>query len=201
MTGGRFHELAILAFTADGLSIIATKVGTPLMLISYTNSMCMESWGKSGFSRALIDVELKGAMNAPKVKKVGKTKGPNASTNTKILNAFDVLNSITEEDENTTCVPSYEKVGNHMKILGQQTVMLDEIAKPCISRVSGDGRQKGRYCGKYRYTQKKELPKSGHAEMYDSYEEYDHIMSPTTTICAEDDTEDEVEFCSFFCSL
>ncbi|GKB99293.1 hypothetical protein Tco_0985430, partial [Tanacetum coccineum] len=144
------------------------------MLISYTNSMCMESWGKSGFSRALIDVELKGAMvvavpqmdgtsrdgargcpagardtygffrcsNAPKVKKVGKTKtktkGPNASTNTKILNAFDVLNSITEEDENTTCVPSYEKVGNHMKILGQQTVMLDEIAKPCISRVSGD---------------------------------------------------------------
>ncbi|GKD10420.1 hypothetical protein Tco_1190105 [Tanacetum coccineum] len=182
------------------------------MLISYTNSMCMESWGKSGFSRALIDVELKGTMvvavpemdgtsmirntirvgyelkpprhakcnifghgkydapkgNAPKVKKVGKTKtktkGPNASTNTKILNAFDVLNSITEEDENTTCVPSYEKVGNHMKILGQQTVMLDEIAKPCISRVSGDGRQKGRYCGKYRYTQKKELPKFGHEQ-------------------------------------
>nr|GEZ70529.1 zinc finger, CCHC-type [Tanacetum cinerariifolium] len=50
------------------------------------------------------------------------------------MKAFDVLNSMTE-DENTTYDPSYEYIRNHMKNLGQQTVMLDEIAKPCISKV------------------------------------------------------------------
>ncbi|GKD20041.1 hypothetical protein Tco_1221744 [Tanacetum coccineum] len=51
------------AFSDDGLSVIATKHGTPLMLDSYTSNMCMQSWGRSSFTRAMIelrvDVELK----------------------------------------------------------------------------------------------------------------------------------------------
>ncbi|GJV35729.1 retrovirus-related pol polyprotein from transposon TNT 1-94 [Tanacetum coccineum] len=47
----------------DGLSAIATKLGTPLMLDSYTSDMCIQSWGRSSFARAMIevqaDVELK----------------------------------------------------------------------------------------------------------------------------------------------
>ncbi|GJX64159.1 hypothetical protein Tco_0298502 [Tanacetum coccineum] len=47
----------------DGLSAIATKLGTPLMLDSYTADMCMQSWGRSSYARAMIelraDVELK----------------------------------------------------------------------------------------------------------------------------------------------
>ncbi|GKA73084.1 RNA-directed DNA polymerase, eukaryota, reverse transcriptase zinc-binding domain protein [Tanacetum coccineum] len=51
------------AFSEDGLSAIATKLGTPLMLGSYTSDMYMPSWGRSSFARAMIelraDVELK----------------------------------------------------------------------------------------------------------------------------------------------
>nr|GEW91746.1 hypothetical protein [Tanacetum cinerariifolium] len=47
----------------DGLSAIAIKLGTPIMLDSYTSDMCMQSWGRSSYARAMIEfranVELK----------------------------------------------------------------------------------------------------------------------------------------------
>ncbi|GKB90707.1 hypothetical protein Tco_0962979, partial [Tanacetum coccineum] len=47
----------------DGLSAIATKLCTPLMLDSYTSDMCLQSWGRSSYARTMIklkaDVELK----------------------------------------------------------------------------------------------------------------------------------------------
>ncbi|GJX61034.1 hypothetical protein Tco_0293934 [Tanacetum coccineum] len=47
----------------DRLSVIATKLGTLLMLDSYTSDMCMQSWGRSSYARPMIelraDVELK----------------------------------------------------------------------------------------------------------------------------------------------
>ncbi|GKF23288.1 hypothetical protein Tco_0075610, partial [Tanacetum coccineum] len=47
----------------DGLSATAIKLGTPLMLDSYTFDMCMQSWGRSSYARVMIklraDVELK----------------------------------------------------------------------------------------------------------------------------------------------
>ncbi|GKB75171.1 retrotransposon protein, putative, ty1-copia subclass [Tanacetum coccineum] len=47
----------------NGLSAIATKLGTPLILDSYTSDMCMQSWGWSSYVRVMIefraDVELK----------------------------------------------------------------------------------------------------------------------------------------------
>ncbi|GJX81367.1 hypothetical protein Tco_0330848, partial [Tanacetum coccineum] len=50
----KFHGVPMSAFTEDGLSIIATKLGTPLMLDSYTSDMCMHSWGMSSYARAMI---------------------------------------------------------------------------------------------------------------------------------------------------
>nr|GEY70826.1 hypothetical protein [Tanacetum cinerariifolium] len=61
----------------DGLSVIATKLGTPLMLDSYTYDMCMQSWGRSSYARVMIelraDVELKDniVVAMPKITKVG----------------------------------------------------------------------------------------------------------------------------------
>nr|GEW15459.1 hypothetical protein [Tanacetum cinerariifolium] len=58
----------------DGLSAIATKLGTPLMLDSYTSDMCMKSWGMSSYARVMIelraDVELKDniIMAMPRIK-------------------------------------------------------------------------------------------------------------------------------------
>ncbi|GJR83268.1 hypothetical protein Tco_0154053 [Tanacetum coccineum] len=58
-----FHGVPVMAFNEDGLSAIATKLGTPLMLGSYTFDMCMQSWGRSSYARVMIelraDVELK----------------------------------------------------------------------------------------------------------------------------------------------
>nr|GEX95641.1 hypothetical protein [Tanacetum cinerariifolium] len=51
------------ALIKDGLSVIATKLGTLVMLDSYTSDKCMQSWGRSSYARAVIerrvDVELK----------------------------------------------------------------------------------------------------------------------------------------------
>ncbi|GJT03446.1 hypothetical protein Tco_0824615 [Tanacetum coccineum] len=57
------HGLPVTAFTEDGLSVIATDIGTPLILDSYTSDICIQSWGISRYARVLIeiwaDVELK----------------------------------------------------------------------------------------------------------------------------------------------
>nr|GEV93190.1 proteasome subunit alpha type-5 [Tanacetum cinerariifolium] len=68
----KLHDVPITAFSDDGLSAITTKLGTPLMLDSYTSDMCLQSWGRSSYDRAMgrssydramielrVDVELK----------------------------------------------------------------------------------------------------------------------------------------------
>nr|GEZ23478.1 hypothetical protein [Tanacetum cinerariifolium] len=59
----KLHGVPVTTFSEDGLSPIATKLGTPLMLDSYTSDMCMQSWGRSSYARTMIelraDVELK----------------------------------------------------------------------------------------------------------------------------------------------
>ncbi|GKA22234.1 kinase-like domain, phloem protein 2-like protein [Tanacetum coccineum] len=59
----KIHGVPVTAFSGDGLSVIATKLGTPLMLDSYTSDMCMQSWARSSYARVMIeiqdDVELK----------------------------------------------------------------------------------------------------------------------------------------------
>nr|GEU93068.1 zf-CCHC domain-containing protein/UBN2 domain-containing protein [Tanacetum cinerariifolium] len=52
----KFHGVPILAFMADGLSLIATKLGTPSMLNSYVSFMCMDSWVRSSYARATMDL-------------------------------------------------------------------------------------------------------------------------------------------------
>ena len=51
----KLHDVPMAAFSEDGLSLIATKIGKPLMLDSYTSTMCMESWGRCSFARCLIE--------------------------------------------------------------------------------------------------------------------------------------------------
>ncbi|GKC72398.1 cytokinin dehydrogenase 3-like protein [Tanacetum coccineum] len=59
----KLHGVPVLAFRDNGLSAIAMKLGTPLMLDSYTADMCMQSWGRSSYAKVMIklraDVELK----------------------------------------------------------------------------------------------------------------------------------------------
>nr|GFB24106.1 hypothetical protein [Tanacetum cinerariifolium] len=48
--------LTMLRTLEDGLSAIATKLDTLLMLDSYTFDMCIQSWGRSSYARAMIEV-------------------------------------------------------------------------------------------------------------------------------------------------
>nr|GEY59394.1 RNA-directed DNA polymerase, eukaryota, reverse transcriptase zinc-binding domain protein [Tanacetum cinerariifolium] len=42
----KLYGVPITAFSKDGLSAIVTKLGTPLMLDSYTYDICLQSWGR-----------------------------------------------------------------------------------------------------------------------------------------------------------
>ncbi|GJW45516.1 ribonuclease H-like domain-containing protein [Tanacetum coccineum] len=70
------HGVPITAFSEDGLSVIVTKLGTLLMLDSYTSDMCIHSWGRSSYARAMIelraDVELKDTIMVAMPKFVGE---------------------------------------------------------------------------------------------------------------------------------
>lgn len=52
----KLHHVPIVAYSEIGLSLITTQLGKPIMLDSYTSSMCLSSWGKSTYARALIEV-------------------------------------------------------------------------------------------------------------------------------------------------
>nr|GEW92719.1 hypothetical protein [Tanacetum cinerariifolium] len=52
----KLHWVPVTAFSKDGLSAIATKLGTSLILGSYTSNMCIQSWGRLSYARALIEI-------------------------------------------------------------------------------------------------------------------------------------------------
>ncbi|XP_022032619.1 uncharacterized protein LOC110933720 [Helianthus annuus] len=52
----KLHNVPIAVYTDDGLSLLASKIGVPKRLDSYTADMCAENWGRSSFARALIEI-------------------------------------------------------------------------------------------------------------------------------------------------
>nr|GEW88385.1 hypothetical protein [Tanacetum cinerariifolium] len=52
----KLYNVPILAYSGDGLSLIAMQRRKPIMLDAFTSSMCVESWGRISFARALIEV-------------------------------------------------------------------------------------------------------------------------------------------------
>ncbi|GJY92279.1 hypothetical protein Tco_0508061 [Tanacetum coccineum] len=52
----KLHGVPILAYSEDGLSLIATQIGKPLLLDAFTSSMCVESRSQINFARAFIEV-------------------------------------------------------------------------------------------------------------------------------------------------
>ncbi|GJW14965.1 zinc knuckle CX2CX4HX4C containing protein [Tanacetum coccineum] len=59
----KLHNVPMVAFTSDGFSIIATKLGNPIMLDSYTSFMCMKYWGRGTFARSLIELDATCGLN------------------------------------------------------------------------------------------------------------------------------------------
>ncbi|GJW51081.1 zinc knuckle CX2CX4HX4C containing protein [Tanacetum coccineum] len=53
----KLHDVLIQVFEEDGISLIATFIGKPVMLDSYTSVVCNDSWARSSFARCLIKYE------------------------------------------------------------------------------------------------------------------------------------------------
>ncbi|GJW03695.1 reverse transcriptase domain-containing protein [Tanacetum coccineum] len=72
----KLHGVPMTAYSEDGLSVIASKLVTPLMLDLYTSDMCMQSWGRSSYARAMIelqaDVALKDTIMVAMPKLIGE---------------------------------------------------------------------------------------------------------------------------------
>ncbi|GJR01049.1 beta-caryophyllene synthase [Tanacetum coccineum] len=114
----KLHGVPLTAFTEGGLIAIAAKLGTPLMLDSYTSDMCMQSCGRSSYVGAMIelraDLELKDTivvampklcpknirsnvvknLKTPRQAVGGVQVGPKVSN----LNPLDALNSVEDAD-------------------------------------------------------------------------------------------------------
>ncbi|GJU70154.1 copia-type polyprotein [Tanacetum coccineum] len=110
----KLHDVPIMAFTEDGLSVISIKLGTPLMLDTYTTSMCMESWVWSSSAREMIDihadVKLKDTlvMSVPKIEfNAARSSGKKIVTS----NPFDVLN-VFDKDIGVTSSDSVSSEDN-----------------------------------------------------------------------------------------
>ncbi|GKD43560.1 putative reverse transcriptase domain, reverse transcriptase zinc-binding domain protein [Tanacetum coccineum] len=52
----KLRKIPLVAYSEDGLSLIATQIGKPIMLDAFTSSMCCESWGRIGYARALVEI-------------------------------------------------------------------------------------------------------------------------------------------------
>nr|GEW54493.1 hypothetical protein [Tanacetum cinerariifolium] len=109
----KLHGVPMTTFSEDGLGAIATKLGTPLMLDSYTFDMYMQSWGRLSYDREMIelraDVELKDTIMVAKPKIVreafytcnihveNKKKNMEPAKEVSKSNPFDMLNSVEND--------------------------------------------------------------------------------------------------------
>ncbi|GKB80054.1 hypothetical protein Tco_0946949 [Tanacetum coccineum] len=101
----KLYDVPMIGFSENGLSVIATKLHTHSMLDSFTSDICMQSWGRSTYARAMIELRaddkcpknigsdvaknLKNPSHAPRGVPVGpKVRNPNP---------FDVLNSVEND--------------------------------------------------------------------------------------------------------
>ncbi|GJT09945.1 RNA-directed DNA polymerase, eukaryota, reverse transcriptase zinc-binding domain protein [Tanacetum coccineum] len=56
------HNVPIVAYSEIGLSLITNQLRKPIMLDGYTSNMCINSWGRNSYARALIEVLAKMAL-------------------------------------------------------------------------------------------------------------------------------------------
>ncbi|XP_071739495.1 uncharacterized protein [Rutidosis leptorrhynchoides] len=52
----KLHDIPLTGYTEDALSKIASKISKPIMLDSYTSTMCIKAWGHPNYARAMIEI-------------------------------------------------------------------------------------------------------------------------------------------------
>nr|GEY54022.1 hypothetical protein [Tanacetum cinerariifolium] len=141
----KLHGVPVTAFSEDGLSVIATKPSTPLMLNSYTSDMCMQYWGREGHYTCNVHVEYEwkpprcssckvfGHIHEECPKNTGagekKTMKKPSQTSRGVLvsnsNPFDVLNSVDNDVEFDTNGGNTNLVHNGTTLSGSSFMNVD----------------------------------------------------------------------------
>nr|GFA76065.1 hypothetical protein [Tanacetum cinerariifolium] len=148
----KLHGVPVTAFSEDGLSVIATKLGTPLMLDSYTFDMYMQSWGRSSYARVMIelraDVELKDNI-VKEYRLVLKKPTTSSSGNKKKCvvppievsnsNPFEIFNSVDNDVELGTNWGTTNLVNNGATSSGSSFMNVDNSSTnttPIIDKIN-----------------------------------------------------------------
>nr|GEU30345.1 hypothetical protein [Tanacetum cinerariifolium] len=71
----KLYNVPVLAYSVDGLSLIATQIGKPIMLDAFTSSMCVEAWGRISFARALIEIDARSVLKKKVIMAIPKEVG------------------------------------------------------------------------------------------------------------------------------
>nr|GEW83760.1 chalcone--flavonone isomerase [Tanacetum cinerariifolium] len=71
----KFHDVPLVSYASDGLSLMVTKIDTHVILDSYTNFMCLESWGRSSYARIHIEINACNDFSDHLVMKLGGNNG------------------------------------------------------------------------------------------------------------------------------
>ncbi|GKA67840.1 hypothetical protein Tco_0767757 [Tanacetum coccineum] len=52
----KFHNVHIGGFLEVGMSLIASKLGKPIMMDAYTSYLCLNPWGRNSYAWVLIEI-------------------------------------------------------------------------------------------------------------------------------------------------
>nr|GEW74332.1 hypothetical protein [Tanacetum cinerariifolium] len=143
----KLHGVLVTTFSEDGLGVITVKIGSPIMLESYTYYMCLQSWGRP------VSKKPTASTSGNKKKGVEPTKEVSNS------NPFNVINSVVNDVElrtnggtsnlasnrvnssgslfwnvetsSTSTTPIVDKIGKLEKlIIDEKVTLVDDDGKP-----------------------------------------------------------------------
>nr|GEX94965.1 hypothetical protein [Tanacetum cinerariifolium] len=99
----KLHHVPIVAHSEIELSLITTQIGKPIMLDSYTSNMCLNSWGRSTYAKALIEVSAEVELKDKLIIAipVGKDKGETSKQNLNGNNSDTTYKESTPSTLNT----------------------------------------------------------------------------------------------------
>ncbi|GJU85498.1 RNA-directed DNA polymerase, eukaryota, reverse transcriptase zinc-binding domain protein [Tanacetum coccineum] len=75
----KMHNVPMVAYCEEGLSLIMSQIGNPIMFDAYTSRTYKKSWGKNDYARALIEISSMSPMMQEVIMAIPFTNGTGQS--------------------------------------------------------------------------------------------------------------------------
>ncbi|GKE31826.1 hypothetical protein Tco_1451148 [Tanacetum coccineum] len=95
----KMHRVPTVSYSEDGLSLIGSQIGKPIMLDAFTSAMCVDPWGRIGFARALIEVSTEKELKEEVIMAVPFEDGIGC-TKERIRTSGDGFTTVTSKKKN-----------------------------------------------------------------------------------------------------